>query len=119
MTSPGDPNANAATSPALSVARWQQTVLTYIRGRGVRDGDTLLAWVNLGHERGQAGDPAAAQIDLEFAAGACARELGPDHSTTLAAAGLAAYWRGTAGIGGGRVRRLLDHQVAEPPGGAG
>lgn len=83
--------------PPESVADWQQQVLACVRSFGADHETTLSARANLGHQRGLAGDPIAALVDLEIASGRCLSVLGADHPTTVGVSGLRAYWLGQSG----------------------
>jgi hypothetical protein len=73
------------TDPSGSLTDWQRWVLQYLRELGLDHETTLLALLNLAHQRQQAGDALAAMIDVELAAARCELVLGVGHPVTLAA----------------------------------
>lgn len=78
--------------PEQSVADGLRQVLDHIRRLGPDHETTLAARANLGNQRGLAGDPIAALVDLEITTDRCVAVLGADNTATLAATGMRAYW---------------------------
>lgn len=97
--------------PQEPVAYWQQRVLEYARQLGADHESTLSARANLGHQRGLAGDPIAALVDLEITSGRCRAVLGADNPTTVGVSGLCAYW---LAISGDRAAALAVYERLWP-----
>ncbi|BBX30555.1 tetratricopeptide repeat protein [Mycolicibacterium alvei] len=88
-------NATGSGSPQWSeesVADGLRQVLDHVSRLGPDHETTLAARANLGNQRGLAGDPIAALVDLEITTDRCVAVLGADNAVTLAAAGMRAYW---------------------------